>query len=93
MSVFSRIQAEYGASLYIQSECGKIRTKKTPNTDTSHTVIYQALEINIWLNVNSMLLFDITSDVITAMFHREDVNLNSDQFLSFNYKEKTNPVS
>ena len=88
MSVFSRIQAEYGISLHIQSECGKIRTKKTPNKDTSHAVIYQALEINVWLNVNSILLFDIMSDVITAMFHREVVDLNSDQFLSFNYKQK-----
>ena len=25
-------------SLRIQSECGKIRTKKTPNTDTFHAV-------------------------------------------------------
>ena len=25
-------------SLCIQSECGKIRTKKTPNTDTFHTM-------------------------------------------------------
>ena len=28
----------YGVSLCIQSECGKIRTGKTPNTDTFHTV-------------------------------------------------------
>ena len=28
----------YGVSLGIQSECGKIRTRKTPNTDTFHAV-------------------------------------------------------
>ena len=28
----------YSVSLRIQSECRKIRTRKTPNTDTSHTV-------------------------------------------------------
>ena len=28
----------YGVSLRIQSECGKIRTRKTPNTDTFHAV-------------------------------------------------------
>ena len=28
----------YGASLRIQSECGKIRTRKTPNKDTFHAV-------------------------------------------------------
>ena len=28
----------YGISFRIQSECGKIRTRKTPNTDTFHAV-------------------------------------------------------
>ena len=37
-SVFSRIRTEYGGILRIQSECGKIRTRKTPNTDTFHVV-------------------------------------------------------
>ena len=41
-SVFSRIRTEYGemrsieVSLRIQFEYRKIRTKKTPNTDTFH---------------------------------------------------------
>ena len=38
-SVFSRIQTKYGeirVSLRIQSECGEIRTRKTPNSDTFH---------------------------------------------------------
>ena len=34
-SVFSRI---FGASLRIQSECGKMWTRKTPNTSTFHAV-------------------------------------------------------
>ena len=29
----------YGLSLQIQSECGKIWTRKTPNRDTSHPMI------------------------------------------------------
>ena len=29
----------YGVSVRIQSECGKIRTRKTPNTDTFYAVI------------------------------------------------------
>ena len=29
---------KYSVSLLIQSECGKIRTRKTPNTDTFHAV-------------------------------------------------------
>ena len=43
-SYFFRIQPEYGeyaeysVSLRIQSECGKMRTRKTPNTDNFYTV-------------------------------------------------------
>ena len=28
----------YGVSLHMQSECGKIQTRKTPNTNTFHAV-------------------------------------------------------
>ena len=28
----------YGASLHIQSECGKVRTRITPNTDTFYAL-------------------------------------------------------
>ena len=35
---FSRIRTEYGVSLRIQSEYGKMRTEITPNTDTFHAV-------------------------------------------------------
>ena len=40
-SVLSRIWTDYGeigVSIRIQSECGKIRTRKAPNTDTFHAV-------------------------------------------------------
>ena len=33
----------YGVSLRIQSECGKTRTRKTPNTGTFHAVVSTAL--------------------------------------------------
>ena len=42
-SVFSRIRLNterYGVPLLIQSKCEKIRTRKTPNTDTIHTVCH-----------------------------------------------------
>ena len=38
-SAFSRIRTEHGVSLRIQSECGKIRTRITPNTETFHAVL------------------------------------------------------
>ena len=37
--VFELNLERYGVSLRIQSECGKIRTRKTPNTDTFHSGI------------------------------------------------------
>ena len=36
---FSHIQIRYSVSLRIQSECGKMRTRITPNTDTFYAVI------------------------------------------------------
>ena len=30
---------KWSASLRIESKCGKIRTRKTPNTDTFHAVV------------------------------------------------------
>ena len=33
-----QIQSESVQVLRIQSECGKMRTRKTPNTDTFHAV-------------------------------------------------------
>ena len=38
LSAFSRIWTEYGEIQSIQSECGKIRTRITPNTDTFYAV-------------------------------------------------------
>ena len=37
-SAFGVKTETYGVSLHIQSECGKIRTRKTPNTDTFYAV-------------------------------------------------------
>ena len=38
---FGRNTERYGVSLRIQSECGKIQTRITPNTDTFHAVQIQ----------------------------------------------------
>ena len=37
----------HGVSLHIWSECGKIRTRITPNTDTSHAVFVLILAPNL----------------------------------------------
>ena len=40
-SVFSRVWSEYGEiPPLIQSECGKIRTRKIPNMETFHAVLF-----------------------------------------------------
>ena len=39
----------YSVSLRIQSECGKIRTRKTPNTDTFHSVHSNSKKYNLFL--------------------------------------------
>ena len=38
ISVFGHTTERYGVSLWVKSECGKIRTKKTPNMDTFYGV-------------------------------------------------------
>ena len=48
-SVFSRIPTElerYGVSLHIQSDCGKIWTRKTPNIDTFQAVLQSDADAN-----------------------------------------------
>ena len=47
-SVFSRIRTEYEGLVFsrIQSKCGKIWTRKTPNTDTFHAVFHEAMEFH-----------------------------------------------
>ena len=38
---------KYSVSLNIQPECGKIRTRKTPNTGTFHAVIFITHSMNL----------------------------------------------
>ena len=38
---FSRIWTEYGVSIRIQSECGEMRNRITPNTDTFYALLFQ----------------------------------------------------
>ena len=46
----------YSVSVRIQSECGKIRTKKTPNTDTFHAVLLHKVEKK-WFKGSSLCEF------------------------------------
>ena len=49
----------YGVPLRAQSECGKIRTRKTPNTDTFHAVYVSEIKINYEERVTCLRLFPI----------------------------------
>ena len=42
--IFSCTQTEYREILCMQSECGKIRTGKTPNMDTFYAVLFVVAE-------------------------------------------------
>ena len=43
----------YRVSLRIQSKCGKVQTRKTPNTDTFHTVTYSNFD-QVTVNTTSI---------------------------------------
>ena len=48
--IFGLNTERYGVAVFvshrIQSECGKIRTRKNPNTDTFHVVIVNSQDVN-----------------------------------------------
>ena len=50
----------YGVSLRIQSECGKIRTRITPNTDTFHAVHY----LNVYLEPSHISKMDAFAEIV-----------------------------
>ena len=68
LAVFSRIWTEYREkrSVSVQSECGKMRTRKTPNTDTFHAV--SVILKNTKSIENSSLLIAINFRKITPNF-------------------------
>ena len=47
-SAFSCIKIQYGVPLRIQSECEKMRTRVTPNTDTFHEVLFAWIPNNFY---------------------------------------------
>ena len=69
---FSRIWTEYGdflCNLPIQSECGKIRARKTPNTDISCSdnvkqvqVLHTAITLIVYLNLCQTLSRDFLKE-------------------------------
>ena len=53
---FSRIRTEYFVSLRIQSKCGKMQTRITPNINTSHTVTFTVSILAKWWYTLSALI-------------------------------------
>ena len=45
----------YGVSFHIQSECGKIRTRKTPNTDTFDAVSVSYIQFVQYFHAESLI--------------------------------------
>ena len=56
----------YGVSLRIQSECGKMWTRKTPNTDTFHMVIICSI-LDLWKDCE--YAYDLFPCWVTSKYH------------------------
>ena len=58
-SAFFCIRTEYSVSLCIQSECSKMRTRKTPNTDTSRSdsCISYTTQVLFWIHGSCLHLY------------------------------------
>ena len=56
----------YGVSLRIQSECGKMRTRITPNTDTFYAVL-PFLYIKTGFYIKQFLGANVTADDIAKL--------------------------
>ena len=57
----------YGISLHIQYKCGKIRTRKTPNTHTFYTVLF----LKVYL-VNAKSASDKSKQIRRQLFLVDD---------------------
>ena len=57
----------YSAPLHIQSECGKIRTSKTPNTNAFHAVFNPQYSTNVKTNFDK--IFASLANILTS-YHR-----------------------
>ena len=72
----------YSVSLHIQSECGKIRTRITPNTDTFYAVFYEKIAVSTQalntmtklknINVSSKIISDKLSRIRADLVSREN---------------------
>ena len=63
----------YGISLRIQSECGKIQTRKTPNTDTFHAELSMSSSL-IFGVVSSKKLAKSISSIVRNKLHDNKLN-------------------
>ena len=83
-SVFSRIRTEYRGSLRIQPKCGKMWTRKTPNTDTFHAVFIN--EVNLPLGFkplqDDVYFYSTVLSLSCYTYYRTQKNKNLSQPLS-----------
>ena len=64
-SVFGLITERYSVSLRIQSECGKLSTRITPNTDT-----FYAVSLTTFSYRRSSLMDDLTRHKAVSLSYR-----------------------
>ena len=80
----------YGVSLHIQYECGKLRTRKTPNADTFCVVRKVTMENQFWRTsilqnlefVKFILVSDAQRILFVQLISRHTVQWSSVNFFS-----------
>ena len=83
-SVFSRIRTEYRVSLRIQSEYGKIRTRKNRYLDTFHTVLHYVFLFRSSKKLDLRKLMEIEVKYTPRLL--ESNNLFTHLFIIYYYK-------
>ena len=81
-SAFGLNTERYSVYLHIQSECGKVRTRITPNTDTFYVVFYEKIAVSTQalntmtklknINVLSKIISDKLSRIRADLVSREN---------------------
>ena len=74
-SLFGLNAERYGVSLHIQSECAKIRTKKTSNTDTFHAVWWCQEKVveQVTRFISVLKLLKLRHSWTMCLYYREDI--------------------
>ena len=84
---FGLNKARYGLSLRIQSECGKIQTRKTSNTNTFHAVKSEDIK------VGKFLIFSFEVKECHFLYISSKITLLNLELKNFDFGERSTSAS